>query len=294
MDAKANHDCGLAADSKPDRIGRVQTPPQLAHQNVNICAKPKAASKSKLATAHQKAAAGNKSIFSFFKKRDCLEAALPEENQGTEPMAKDDSTDLPSKTVERKCQTTKDTEKAVRAVCDANKQQHDMASTKQLARKRTKVTKGELLQSARCWSMTVLTHKLMGTTTMLQETELSATELEPDVMVFTETKFTEDNKKLLDAPLKQYKLYHSCKSYIKLPGRRHQAERHRAGSAGVTIAVKTTFLTQASVTSVRIDGTAAKGHCKAVQNAARERLSNHMGRYIPHDPQERKNVYTML
>ena len=59
--------------------------------------------------------------------------------------------------------------------------------------------------------MTILTHNLMGTTTMLQETELNATELKPDVMVFTETEFTSENKKLLDAPLAQYKLYHSCK-----------------------------------------------------------------------------------
>ena len=79
------------------------------------------------------------------------------------------------------------------------------------------------------------------------------------------------------------------------PGTRHQLERSRAGSAGVTKAVKNTFLTQASVTPVRIDDTAAKGHCKAVQIMP---LGSDCliiwGVYIPRDPEEREHVYAML
>lgn len=58
---------------------------------------------------------------------------------------------------------------------------------------------------------------------------------------------------------------HSCKSYVKQSGRRRQTERGRAVSAGVTIAGKNTFLTQASVTPVKFNDTAAKVHRKAVQ-----------------------------
>ena len=130
---------------------------------------------------------------------------------------------------------------------------------------------------------------------MLQETELNATKLKPDVMVFTETNFLDENKKLLGAPLAQYKMYHSCKPYMNPSGRRHQVERSRAGSAGVTIAVKNMFLMLPSVTPVRIEEPAAKGHCKVVQiMPPGSDCLIIWGVYIPHDPEERKHVYAML
>ena len=226
------------------------------HKSSKTCAKPEAAVNSRQKTAPKQAAAGNKSILSFYKKRDHMESASAGE---TEQVTQDGRVEQQSRPAEKDCQTAQCAENAVQANCEADKQQNDTGSIKQPTRKRTKLIEDEQLQTARCWSMPVLTHNLMGTTTMLQETELNATELEPDVMVFTETKFTDETKKLLDAPLAQYKLYHSCKSYMKPSGRRHQVERSRAGSAGLTTAVKNTFLMQASVTPVRIDDTAAKG-----------------------------------
>lgn len=73
-----------------------------------------------------------------------------------------------------------------------------MQNCKRLCRKkskRTSLTKAEQPQTARCCNINVLTQNLMGTATKIQETELNATELEHDVMVFTETNFKEDSKR---------------------------------------------------------------------------------------------------
>ena len=82
---------------------------------------------------------------------------------------------------------------------------------------------------------------------------------------------------------------------MKSSGRRHQVERSRTGSAGVTTAVKNIFLKQASVIPVKVYNTAAKGHYKAVQVMLPESDCLIIrGVYIPHNPEERKHVYAML
>ena len=52
----------------------------------------------------------------------------------------------------------------------------------------------------------------MGMTTGLEETALTAAEHTPDVMVYTETKVTNESKNQLDKHLPSYELYHSCKA----------------------------------------------------------------------------------
>lgn len=61
------------------------------------------------------------------------------------------------------------------------------------------------------------------------------------------------------------------------------------------IAVTDISLTQASVTPARIGETAAKGHCKAVEimPAGSDCLCL-LEVCIPHDPEERKQVYATL
>ena len=72
-------------------------------------------------------------------------------------------------------------------------------------------------------------------------------------------------------------------------------EKSRSGSAGVTIAVHIDFLTQNSVSLIRIQNPIAKGHCKAVkiQQPGSDCIII-WGVYVPHDTIDRRRVYDML
>ena len=69
------------------------------------------------------------------------------------------------------------------------------------------------LQTARCSALTVLTHNIMGTTTMLPEVAMTTGNKHVDIRVFSETKLTENSqcKKQLEECLPDHKMYHSCK-----------------------------------------------------------------------------------
>ena len=151
----------------------------------------------------------------------------------------------------------------------------------------------EQQQGAQYKDFTVLTHNLMGMTTVLEDTALTVSEHTPDVMVYTETKLTEESRNQLDKHLMTYKLYHSCKATNRTS--KSGKERSRAGSAGVTIAVHTDLLTQHSVSLIRIQNPIAKGHCKAVKiQPPGSDCIIVWGVYVPHDTTERRQVYDML
>lgn len=144
---------------------------------------------------------------------------------------------------------------------EAAQSQRNTQQSASTACKRAKSTKQ---QSAQCADFTVLTHNLMGITTVLEETAQIASEHMPDVMVYTETKLTAERRNQLDKQLTQYQLYHSCKAGMAKTSKSGK-ERSRAGSAGVTIAIHTKFITQNSVSLIRINNPIAKGHCKAIK-----------------------------
>ena len=63
----------------------------------------------------------------------------------------------------------------------------------------------------------------------------------------------------------------------------------------MAIAIHRSFLSQSSVCPIRIDDPAAKGHCKAIKiSPPGSDTLIVWGVYVPHDPQERKQVYDML
>ena len=84
-----------------------------------------------------------------------------------------------------------------------------------------------------------------------------ALESKPCIIVLTETKLTEleQDRRMLNTCLPDYKLYHS-----RVKGQK--TGKLRTGSAGVTIAVHTSLTTQNSVQLINLDHPAAKGHCK--------------------------------
>ena len=82
-------------------------------------------------------------------------------------------------------------------------------------------------QNAQCKEFAVLTHNLMGMTTVLEETALTADEHAPDVMVYTETKLTDESRNQLDKCLPKYKLYHSCKASLTNRTSKSGKERSR-------------------------------------------------------------------
>ena len=122
------------------------------------------------------------------------------------------------------------------------------------------------LQTARCNALTILTHNMMGTTTMLSEVAMTAGNKNIDIRVFTETIQTESSqyKKGLEECLPEYKMYHSCNNRKDKTGRKRKQPADREGAAGVTIALHKSLLTQSTVNPVRMKDPAAKGHCKAV------------------------------
>ena len=178
---------------------------------------------------------------------------------------------------------------------EADLQQRAATETQQYASTACKRPRTERQQSAQYRDFTILTHNLMGMTTVLEETALTAAEHTPDVMVYTETKVTNENKNQLDKHLANYGLYHSCKASLKNNKCKSGKEKSRAGSAGVTIAVHTDLLTQNSVSLIRIQNPIAKGHCKAVKiQPPGSDCILVWGVYVPHDTNDRQKVYDML
>ena len=122
----------------------------------------------------------------------------------------------------------------------AQSSRNDQATpTQNLAGKRQKA-KGTF--SDKCEEVRVMTWNVMGTTIVLDELQNLAQEHKPCIMVLTETKLTEleQDRKMLNTCLPDYKLYHS-----RVKG--HTTGKQRTGSAGVTIAVHTSLTTQNSV-----------------------------------------------
>ena len=168
---QANQSCDDDAGGESHSHGEAQGP---GHKSTRTCAKPETAVNSRKKTAPYKAAAGNKSILSFYKTVD-MESAC--DTGEIEQLTQDGRVEQQSRPAEKDCQTPQCAEIAVQTNCEANKRQNDTGSMKKPARNRTKLIKDEQTQTARCWSMTVLTHNLMGTMTMLHKTKLNATEL---------------------------------------------------------------------------------------------------------------------
>ena len=108
-----------------------------------------------------------------------------------------------------------------------------------------------------------MTWNVMGTTTVLDEIQNLAQEYKPCVMVLTETKLTElqQDRKMLNTCLPDYKLYHS-----RVKG--HKIGKQRTGSAGVTIAVRTSLTTQTSVQLIYLNHPAAKGLLQVPEDTA--------------------------
>ena len=136
-----------------------------------------------------------------------------------------------------------------------------------------------------------MTWNVMSTTAVLDELRNLVQEHKPCIMVLTETKLTEleQDRKLLNTCLPDYKLYHRG-----VKG--HKTGKQRTGSAGVTIAVHTSLTTQNSVQLVNLDHPTAKGHCKClkIQPPGSEALTI-WGVYVPcTDIHTRKEVYTLL
>ena len=118
-----------------------------------------------------------------------------------------------------------------------------------------------------------------------------ALESKPCIIVLTETKLTEleQDRRMLNTCLPDYKLYHS-----RVKGQK--TGKLRTGSAGVTIAVHTSLTTQNSVQLINLDHPAAKGHCKClkIQPPGSEALTI-WGVYVPYtDMHTRKQVYSLL
>ena len=157
----ADQSCNNAAREQSHSHGAAQGP---SHMSTKTCGMPEATVNRKKKAAPKKAAAGNRSILSFYKKRAHMEPASAWEN---EQVTQAGRVEQKSRPAEQDCQTAHQVENAVQANCEADKQQNDTGSMKQPTRKRTRLAKDEQPQTARCWSMTVLTHNLMGTTTML-------------------------------------------------------------------------------------------------------------------------------
>ena len=72
----------------------------------------------------------------------------------------------------------------------------------------------EQQQSAQYKDFKLLTHSLMGVTTVLEETPLTVKERAPDVTVYTETKLTDESRNQLDNDLPNYKLYPQLQSQL--------------------------------------------------------------------------------
>ena len=91
-----------------------------------------------------------------------------------------------------------------------------------------------------------MTWNVMGTTTVLvtrvDELQNLAQKYKPCIMVLTETKLTEleQDRKMFNTCLPDYKLYHS-----RVKG--HKTGKQRTGSASVTMAMHTSLRTQNSV-----------------------------------------------
>ena len=137
----------------------------------------------------------------------------------------------------------------------------------------------------------VMTWNVMGTTTVLDELQNLAQKHKPCIMVLTETKLTEleQDRKMLNTCLPDYKVYHS-----RVKG--HKTGKRRTGSAGVTIAVHASLTTQNSVQLIHLDHPAAKGHCKClkIQPPGSDALTI-WGVYVPcTDMHTRKEVYNLL
>lgn len=151
--------------------------------------------------------------------------------------------------------------------------------------------------TARCNTITVLTHNIMGTTTMVQEAAMTAADKAVDIRVFTETKLTEGSpyQRELEVCMPEYKFYHSCKTIKDNAGKKHKRQENRDGAAGVTIAVHSDLLTQNTVSPIRIDDPIAKGRCKAISITppGSEKLIM-WGVYGSHDQIERDALYKVL
>ena len=179
-------------------------------------------------------------------------------------------------------------QKMKRKICEpepqlAQSSRNEQATpTQNLAGKRQKA-KGTF--SDKCEEVRVMTWNVMGITTVLDELQNLAQKHKPCIMVLTLTKLTEleQDRKMLNTCLPDYKLYHS-----RVKG--HKTGKQRTGSAGVTIAVHT------SVQLIHLDHPAAKGHCKClkIQPPGSEALTI-WGVYVPcTDMHKRKDVYNLL
>ena len=151
--------------------------------------------------------------------------------------------------------------------------------------------KAEGIFSGRYEELRLMTWNVMGTTTILDELQALALESKPCIIILTETKLTEleQDRRMLNTCLPDYKLYHS-----RLKGQK--TGKLRTGSAGVTIAVHTSLTTQNSVQLINLDHPAAKGHCKClkIQPPGSEALTI-WGVYVPYtDMHTRKQVYSLL
>ena len=179
-------------------------------------------------------------------------------------------------------------QKMKRKICEpepqlAQSSRNEQATpTQNLAGKRQKA-KGTF--SDKCEEVRVMTWNVMGTTTVLDELQNLGQKHKPCIMVLTETKLTqlEQDRKMLNTCLPDYKLYHS-----RVKG--HKTGKQRTGSAGVTIAVHTSLTTQNSVQLIHLDHPAAKGHCKCLKIQPPV-----WGVYVPcTDMHTRKEVYNLL
>ena len=130
-----------------------------------------------------------------------------------------------------------------------------------------------------CWNV-------RGLTTVLEELEKLAHDHNPDFIVITETKLRIKGRgrQRLAAAVPDYRLHISCK---KDGGSTCQGEC--TGAAGVATAVHRRLTRHASVWYAMLNSPAAAGHCQAGSDAL-----DVWGVYMPHDIQERQQVYQLL
>lgn len=161
------------------------------------------------------------------------------------PAEQQDNCDLASKVTHNCITSQENTRSSQQSATSKSPLQHETWPQQQQPQCPTRKVAKTNGQKNQCTTLTVLTHNLMGTTTMLEETALTATKYTPDVMINTETKLTDkSNKDTLKSYLHNYQMYHSCKASPRAREKQNERERSRAGSAGVNLAVHEKFLTK--------------------------------------------------
>ena len=157
-------------------------------------------------------------------------------------------------------------------------------------------TQPQTEQTARCDKITVLTHNIMGTTTMIQEVAMTAADRPVDIRIFTETKLTDESscQRELEACMPLYKFYHTCKTSKDSAGRKHKRQKNREGAAGVTIAVHNSLLTQNTVNPKYASMILLQKDIVKVSASRHQATRTREGVYVPRNQDDSHAVYKML